>query len=95
MADILNEYISQLKTQVKGEQLVEFISICIDMIGSPERSVREAYLSTLKTLIGKIEHTHFDAKILEDKVLEGIQSGNSKQKLIWSICLLAACHSGK
>jgi len=28
-------------------------------------------------------------------VVEGISSGNSKQKLIWSICLLAASHSGK
>lgn len=65
------------------------------MIGSAERTVREAYLSALKTLIGKIEQTHFNAEILEDKVVEGISSGNSKQKLIWSICLLAASHSGK
>jgi hypothetical protein len=28
-------------------------------------------------------------------VLEGCKSGNSKQKLIWSLCLLAASHSGK
>jgi len=74
---------------------VEFISICIETIGSPERTVREAYLSALKALIGKIEHTKFDAKLLEDKVLEGVTSGNPKQKLIWSICLLAASHSGK
>lgn len=33
--------------------------------------------------------------MLEDRVLEGAKSGNPKQKLIWSICLLAASHSGK
>lgn len=95
LADVLNEYVGQAKSQIKGEELMEFVSICMEMIGSPERTVREAYLSALKALIGKIEHTKIDAKILEDKVLNGINFGNSKQKLIWSVCLLAAIHSGK
>ena len=29
LAEILHEYIGQVKTQVTGEQLVEFISICM------------------------------------------------------------------
>jgi hypothetical protein len=54
LAEVLSEHAGQVKIQMAGQQLVEFIVICMDMIGSSERTVREAYLSALKALIGKI-----------------------------------------
>lgn len=35
LADVLNEHIGQSKTVVKGEELVELITICMDMISAP------------------------------------------------------------
>lgn len=45
------------------------IEFCIEQIGSSERKIREGYLAALKALIGKIELTRVDTKVLEEKIL--------------------------
>jgi hypothetical protein len=90
IAEVVADYGGQTKTHFTALQLLQIIEFCVEQIGSNERKIREGYLAALKSLMGKIELTKVDTKILEENILLGVKNKNPKQKLVWSICLILA-----
>jgi hypothetical protein len=70
VANVVRAFVNKTKVEIPFSELLDLFGACMKHIDSPERAIRQAYLSALKTLIVEICEDRADIGLLQKKVLE-------------------------